>query len=252
MSQLDFFSSHLESEHASAIIARTRDTGILPEEGEVRDFTEDQRRSLGEAFIAGLHAVDARAGASFRAHFRARGWPFAWYQDWKPATRAETDLSNGIDEALEVVARYYPAILNRGLDRNEDMGLLMSSGVANSEGVRVKRQPYSSDLVLVTVCCVSGPTNFDVSSGTVEFEPGSKSHRFHLLYRELPSLERLSGDLAAYPVVSAANNRDDAPNGNKVWMSEGWTGPSETRPRLHKPWDTIPGPHAPLDLKLAC
>lgn len=241
VTQLDLFAPRLGSDHASATIARTRETGVLPEERETRDFTPDQQRSLGKAFIAGLRAVDKRAGAAFRAHFRSRGWPFAWFQDWKPRTRSETDLSNGIDEALEVVARYYPSIFSRGLDRNEDMGLLMSSGVANSEGVRVKRQPYSSDLVLVTVCCVSGPTNFDVSSGTVEFEPGSKSHRFHLLYRELPSVERLSGDLAAYPIVSAATNRDVTPTGNQVWMSEGWTGPSETRPRLHKPWDTLRG-----------
>ncbi len=252
MLQLDFFASCLGSEQASAIIARTRDTGILPEEWEIRAFTPDQQRSLGEAFIAGLHAVDERVGVAFRAHFRARGWPFAWFQDWKPRTRTETDLSNGIDEALEVVAQYYPPILERGLDRNEDMGLLMSSGAANSEGVRVKRQPYSSDLVLLTVCCVSGPTNFDASGGTVEFEPGSRSHRFHLLYRELPSLERLSGDLAAYPLISAANNRDDAPNGSKVWMSEGWTGRSETRPRLHKPWDTIRALQASGELEIAC
>lgn len=252
MSQLDLFSAPLVVDHAFEVIARTRETGVLPEEWETRNFTPDQQRSLGEAFIAGLRTVDERAGAAFRAHFRSRGWPFAWFQDWKPQTRTEKDISNGIDEALEVVARYYPSILERGLDRSEDMGLLMASGFANSEGVRVKRQPYSSDLVLLTVCCVSGPTNFDFSSGTVEFEPGSKSHRFHLLYRELPSLERLSGDLAAYPIISTATNRDVAPTGNKVWMSEGWTGPSETRPRLHRPWDTIPGPHALLDLKLAC
>ena len=240
MTQLDFFASDL----AASVIARTRETGILPMESETRGFTQEERSALGKAFIAGAHNAADRSGAAFRAAFRARGWPFSWFQDWIPAKPSELEMSDGIDEALDVAARYYPPILGRGLDHSSDMGLLMSAGRGNSEGVRVKRQPYSSDLVLVTVCCVSGPTNFDPCSGSVHFEPGSRSHRFHLLYRKLPSMERLSGDLAAYPIISAEGNRDGFSKGNKVWMSEGWTGPSEARPRLHMPWDTIRAPKA--------
>jgi len=49
------------------------------------------------------------------------------------------------------------------------------------------------ELVLVSVHCVTGPTNFDAATGEVEFEAGARSHVFHLLYRALPTLERLSG-----------------------------------------------------------
>jgi len=48
-----------------------------------------------------------------------------------------------------------------------------------------------------------GSDHFDAATGEVEFEAGARSHVFHLLYRSLPTLERLSGDLAAYPVIHA-------------------------------------------------
>jgi hypothetical protein len=90
---------------------------------------------------------------------------------------------------------------------------------------------------LVSVYCVVGPHNFDPFVGTIEFEHGARSHVFHLVYTDLPSIERLIGDLAAHPLITSPANR---PNRTHTrWDGEGWTGSNATRPHTHRPWDTL-------------
>lgn len=165
--------------------------------------------------------------------FAARGWPFQWFVQWKPKTPAEQLQSDALEEAIEVAGRYYRPILERGLNHPEDMGFLQSKGWGGSEGIQAKRPPYATDSILISVYAVTGPTNFDAVEKKVEFEPGSKSHVFHLVYRELPSQDRLEGDLAAYPLITAEANRAS----HNPWRSEGWT--SRRKLYEHKPWDTI-------------
>ena len=236
--QLEFPSTDID-----AMLAEVRATGVLPEAALTEGLAAEDKARLCQAWMDGMSAQSERASEAYRRQFKARGWAFKWFSEWQPATSAERALSDAIDEAVEVVDRYYPAIFARGLDEAADMGLLQSDGRCKSEGVRVKRQPYSHNSVLVTVNCVTGPTNVahDGNAVSVEFEPGAKSHRFHLLYQELPSIERLAGDIAAWPLIGHPSNRDSSAHGwQSVWMSEGWTGNHDSRPRLHRPWDTMP------------
>jgi hypothetical protein len=169
--------------------------------------------------------------------FKLRGWPFRWLADWNPGTAADKGLSDAMEEAIDVVDRTYARILARGIMHSEDMGIVQIQSFGKSEGVAVKREAYGQ-LILVSVHCVTGPRNLDSSTGKVEFEEGSRSHVFHLVYPELPSLERLAGDIAAYPLIKSPDNILD--RRHQTWMSEGWTGPHSTRPKAHRPWDTIP------------
>lgn len=221
------------------LLAEVRSTGILPVESVTAGLSGDEKTSLCRAWMDGMSAQAERAGKAFRAQFKARGWAFKWFSEWRPTTAKDEALSEAIDEALEVVAQYYPAILSRGIDEAEDMGILQSKGRGSSEGIQAKREAYGQ-MILISVHCVTGPTNFDPSTGGVEFEPGSRSHALHLAYMELPSMERLAGDIAAYPLITAEGNRSFSRPGilNK-WGSEGWTGEDATRPRLHQPWDTL-------------
>ena len=229
-----------DAAEVSEVIGQTRATGILPRYNETAGFSDDDMHELCRAFIEGSRSAVERQAAADRVLFAARGWAFKWFMDWRPANAAEGLQADAIDEALDVVRRHFPAIAERGLGHFEDMGILQSKGWGGSEGVQAKQESYG-ELVLVSVHCVTGPTNFDAATGEVEFEAGARSHVFHLLYRSLPTLERLSGDLAAYPVIHAPENRDGsrAPCGG-VWQGEGWTGTHATRPRLHRPWDTVP------------
>jgi hypothetical protein len=228
---------------ADAVIARTRATGILPLMSESAAFTDAQQIDLCQAFLHGSRAAADRIAAGKRAAFADQGWAFRWFQEWKPASQAGEALADALDEALDVVERCYQPILDRGLGHSEDLGILQQKTWGGAEGIQVKRDPYGS-LVLVSVYCVTGPSNLDAVTGEIEFEKGSRSHVLHLLYRDLPSKTRLLGDLAAYPVLKLPSNLDaNSPQGGS-WCGEGWTGPSQTRPRLHHPWDTIPGPPA--------
>lgn len=218
------------------LIQRTRATGVLPTIKEQTILNEEEQALLADAWLAGMEDAAECLARTERERFKARGWPFRWLAEWDPQSDEDKAMANAIDEAIEVVDRSYRLILLRGLNRAEDMGILQVQSFGKSEGVQVKREAYGS-LVLVSVHCVTGPRNFDGSTGTLEFEQGARSHVFHLVYRELPTAERLAGDIAAYPVIRSQANR--AQGSGTVWMSEGWTGPGESRPRLHRPWDTI-------------
>ena len=229
----------LPTSDAASVIAATRATGILPCASETVYFTQADRDELASAFMEGMRTSASRIAAFERERFGKRGWAFRWFQGWRPSTKAEEIQSDAMEEALDVVDRYYAPILARGMGHDEDMGILQSKGRGKTEGVGIKRDAYGT-MLLVSVYCTTGPTNFDATTGDTEFEPGSRSQVFHLAYDALPTMERLAGDIAAYPVVTAKANHLRA--GMKgTWMSEGWTGQFDTRPRLHRPWDTLPG-----------
>ena len=174
--------------------------------------------------------------------FAAKGWAFAWFSKY------DGPESEAIEEALNVIEQYYPRILERGLNHSEDMGLLLSGGRGQSEGIMIKMAPYDRTLVLIEVCCVTGPTNFDPIHG-IEFELGSKSHKFHLLYRtawsdptrikpddiRLPDIDTLMGDICIYPLLENPINRLLDKSGKRyIWQSEGWV--SKRKLYAHISW----------------
>jgi hypothetical protein len=223
------------------LVARVSETGILPKADETAHLTKDELTLLGQAWMRGMAKNADRIADAQRAAFASRGWPFQWFSTWRPVTAADRKLSLGLDEAIDVAEQYYPAIAARGLGHAEDMGILQSKGRGSSEGIQMKRDPYGT-LILISVYAVTGPSNFDPVEGSVQFEPGSASHVFHLVYDSLPTLERLCGDLAGYPLIKAECNRQTRKSGSK-WMSEGWVSKQSddyrSRPVLHRPWDTI-------------
>lgn len=221
---------------ASDILCEVRRTGILPNVDETAAFSQEEHEELARAWQDGMRAVADRARRDEVARFAARGAAFRWFSQWEPESESESRMSNAIEEALEVVEQYFPKVAARGLNHAEDMGILQCKGRGASEGVFAKREAYGR-LVLVSVYCVTGPTNFDPSTGSVEFERGARSHVFRLVYEELPSIERLAGDIAAYPLVTHPDNFNWSVK-HARWTSEGWTGPDATRPMLHYPWDT--------------
>lgn len=231
--QLDFFSQP----QVSDLCSRARASGVLPPEGETAHLAPGERAELCQAWMEGMSRARDEIARAEVMRFKARGWPFRWLAEWNPVTDAGKALSDAIEEAIDVVDRTYAKVLARGMTHDEDMGIVQVQAFGKSEGVAVKREAYGQ-LILVSVHCVTGPRNFDPSTGKVEFESGSRSHVFHLVYPELPSQERLAGDIAAYPVIKSANNILE--RRHQTWMSEGWTGLNATRPKTHRPWDTIP------------
>jgi hypothetical protein len=227
----------LPTGNVAELIARTRATALIPFESETAGLTEAERTAVAQAFLAGARDNHERLAAAQREAFAQRGWPFRWFQQWRPATAADVALSDTIEVALDVVDQYYGPIFARGLVQPEDMGVLQSKGRGASEGIQAKREAYGQN-ILISIYCVTGPTNFDPSTGEVEFEPGAKSRILHLLYRELPSAGRLAGDVAAFPIITAPANRDLSVKCG-IWMSEGWLGNYKSRPRLHIPWDKM-------------
>ena len=233
--QLDLFAAP-----ASEIIEQCRRTGILPVESETARFTAEERRDLSQAWLAGMHSV-ADASARFaRAKFAARGWAFKWFLYWTPTTKEDVALSEALESALDVAERHFPRITPAQFKNPENMGIMQSKAFGGTEGVQIKQEAYGH-MILVSVYCVTGPINFDASDGTLEFEPGAKSHKFHLLYEKFPEVATVCGDLAAYPLIKAESNRMTERR-HTIWQSEGWTGPHNTRPHLHRPWNTIKAP----------
>ncbi|TVR47485.1 MAG: hypothetical protein EA425_15955, partial [Puniceicoccaceae bacterium] len=73
--------------------------------------------------------------------FRARGAPFQWLLDAVPANAREEAGLQALEAAVEVVDRYYPAILESGF-APESMGILQHRGFGGSEGIQAKRSAY--------------------------------------------------------------------------------------------------------------
>lgn len=211
----------------SEILAQVRASGILPTEEEVARLSPEEKAALGHVWMEGMHANAERRWQHERAAFSARGWPFQWL-----LTTDHPD-AGALEAAVDIVDRYYPALLERGLSHEEDMGLLMHAPSTAHEGIRAKRAPYGRE-ILLTIVAVTGPYNIVPGEG-IEFEPGAKSHRFHLCYPglELPDLARVAGDVAAYPLL---------PQKEHQWRGEGWTGPNSTRPRVREAWTAFKGP----------
>ncbi|TVR48493.1 MAG: hypothetical protein EA425_14210, partial [Puniceicoccaceae bacterium] len=159
--------------------------------------------------------------------FRARGAPFQWLLDTVPANAREEAGLQALEAAVEVVDRYYPAILESGF-APESMGILQHRGFGGTEGIQAKRSAYGQ-AVLISVHCTTGPVNFDPAAGTAHFEPGAKSHCFHLVYPDLPAHDHLAGDVAIHPHITAPQNRRDHGHESQ-WQGEGWTGPHHSRP----------------------
>lgn len=216
---------------AAMVAKKSRQTGLIPTLDEQEGLSRDEVNHVMKEWFQGTHEIAEEQRKCEVAAFAARGWPFHWL-----SYKSNEMVGGVLEEAVNVVERYFPAIAMRGLDRDEDMGLLQSKGFGGAEGVQAKRDPYGT-LVLVSVHCVTGPCNFDVSTGDVEFEQGSRSHVLHLVYESLPSLEVLVGDVAAHPLIVSNENCKDLRH--CVWMGEGWTGRYETRPRVHRPWNTL-------------
>lgn len=202
----------------------------------VEDQPKDEagQKAMVDRWIRGMKRQAEEVNQAAIEAFANRGWPFRWFVEWQPKTDQEKVQAEALDEAIEVAQRYYPPILERGLDRAADMGILQSKGWGGSEGIQAKRPPYASNELLISVYALTGPSNFDAVEKKVHFEPGARSHVFHLMYRELPTLDRLQGDLAAYPLITAESNRS---SDSRPWLSEGWT--SRRKLYEHKPWDTI-------------
>lgn len=181
-----------------------------------------------------------RVGKKDQKIFTEKGWAHNWFvHTWKPEGKSQEKLAEQLEESLHIAQTYYPAIVKRGLDKSEDIGLLQSQGRGGSEGIRAKKAPYGN-IILLQIVCSTGPSNFDPSQGTVEFEPGSKSHLLRLAYKTLPTLETLEGDIAAYPLISLYQNRIQG-EGNAVYRSEGFTSSELARKGIpcHRPWDTL-------------
>ena len=198
---------------------------------------EAGKRDMVRRWLAANESARHAIGRAECEALARQGWPFEWLQSARTEDFA-VGLLDAVEEALAVTERCYPAILDRGLDHAEDMGLLQCDGWAKSEGIRVKREPYGR-LVLVSVCVLTGPSNFDAFTHSVEFEPGCRSWLLHLVYEGLPTGEQLQGDLAAYPVVTSERNRLTSAGLRGRWNSEGWIGRTECRPWLHRPWNSL-------------
>ncbi len=199
-------------------------------------FLKPNGKTDVKIWLAANEEARRRDHLNFQSEFRNKGWPYRWFLDTKPLNKAQDRTFEVLDEAYEVVRKYYPSIVERGIDRPEDIGLLQNSGRQSSEGVRVKREPYGH-LIHIQILCVLGPTNFDPADGTVEFEPGAKSHLLHLAYEDLPSSERLMGDVLAHPIITHPSNCIPG----RTYRSEGFVSSKLAREGLpcHRPWDTL-------------
>lgn len=221
---------------ASELAAECRRTGILPVSSEMEGLTADERSEVTTAWIEGMRSVADRAQKAAVQAFAARGWAYRWFTQWKPQNKADEALAAALEEALDVAERHFPRITLRDLDDQASIGIVQSKGFGGAEGIQVKRDPYGT-LLLISVHCFTGPANFVAGEG-LEFEPGARSHVFHLVYKALPTVETFIGDLAAHPLITKDSNRDRTVR-NSLWMGEGWTGPDATRPGLHRPWNSI-------------
>ncbi len=216
------------------ILGRVRSTGILPTESEAAHLSDEERELLPAVWVEGMARAASVAAAAQRKMFEARGWAFRWFSRWVPSSKADASLAEAIEAAIAVADQHMPRITQRDFDAPENMGILQSKGFGGAEGIQVKRDPYGH-LVLVSVHCFTGPANFSVGED-VEFEDGAKSHVFHLVYDQLPNAETVVGDLAAYPLIKkVCNHKSDRMGG--MWLGEGWTGPHQSRPRVHRPWN---------------
>jgi len=198
-------------------------------------------RACVSKWLAAMEDVSRRNGDAFREAFRLRGSSHAWFSSWNPSSQSMIDLQDALDCAYDVIETHFPPILARGMNHSVDMGLLASMGYGKSEGIMAKTAPYSSGIVHLEIHCVTGPVNFSAGEG-VEFEPGAKSHVFHLAYTELPSLETLLSDICAYPMIRLPENRLYSPSGRSlVYRSEGFTGGVLARDGVpcHKTWDSL-------------
>ena len=220
---LDLFASAVSVDD---IAAQSRRTGLLPTQDESAHLNAEELRFVAREWLTGSRELAARRDAEVRKVFAARGWPFAWL------LATDHPKVDALFEAVDVAERYYTDALRQAALLPESMGVAQLKGFGGAEGIQLKRPAYASSGWLVSVYCVTGPCNFSAGEG-VEFEPGAKSHVFHLLYREQPDLETLVGDLAAHPLVTAPGHR---PPRARQWNSEGWMGPSRSAPWEHRSW----------------
>lgn len=172
--------------------------------------------------------------------FRSKGSAQTWFSQWTPQGKDLKELAQAMEAALDVISQCYPSIEKRGTNHSEDIGLLQCDRQAKSEGVRVKKEPYSESL-LIQVCCVTGPTNFDPSTGEIEFEPGAKSHILMLAYEKLPSLADLEADICTLPLIRDPSNALTRKGKSRTYRSEGFTSSKLYREgvKLHNPWNHL-------------
>jgi len=224
--QLDIFSNRIS---AGEIAASSRRTGLLPTITETAHLSQNEIDVIAVEWLAGCREIDDCRRTEARVEFSARGWPFAWL------LASRLPVAEALEEAVDVVDRYYSAELRAAALCPESMGIAQAKGFGGCEGVQLKRAVYGTDW-LVSVYAVTGPVNFSAGEG-VEFEPGSRSHVFHLCYPDaLPTADMLAGDVAAHPIITAVENRRHSPHGRGLWHGEGWTGTHARRPHQHVSW----------------
>lgn len=214
---------------------------ILPE---IQDQPTDEagQLELAQKWLGAMNHFAKIDQDDYIKQFASKGWAHKWF------TKQSGPQFDILEEAIEVVERYYPRILERGIRHSEDMGLLLSSGWGKSEGVMTKVNPYDPSLALIQICCVTGPTNFDSIHG-IEFEPGAKSHKIYLLYKtpwsdpartqpddfRLPDLNTLIGDLCIFPLLEKYPLINFKNSSRYEWRSEGWV--SQRKLFAHIPWN---------------
>lgn len=233
IAQIDIFAPRRS---AQEVAAESRRTGLIPTVDEADHLNAEEMDIVARAWIAGTREVAESDRHEAARTFAARGWPFAWLL---ATGHAKADA---LLEAVDVVERYFTPALVAGAQQTDSMGIAQNKGFGGCEGIQLKQPAYCRSFWLVSVYCVTGPVNFSVGEG-VEFEPGAKSHVFHLLYRALPDRETLAGDIAAHPLITDAKNR---PEGALRWSSEGWMGPAQTAPCEHRSWPKVSECDRPL------
>lgn len=202
-----------------------------------------------ETWLAANQEANTRIQQEGIQNFKARGSAQSWFSSWKPKSKAMQDISEGIETAIDVIESGYDVILKRGMNHSEDSGLLQYDRQNRSEGIRVKKEPYGETL-LIQILSVTGPTNFDPSDGTIEFEPGSRSHLFMLAYETLPTKTDLEADICTFPIIRDPSNYLTDKNGkNKTYRSEGFTNPrlASQGLKLHTSWNKL-SPQAQKEL----
>jgi hypothetical protein len=193
-----------------------------------------------QIWLAANHEANKRSHQKLTETFRKKGWAHTWFLDWKPKTQEDKKLADTLESSLHVVEIYYPQIEARGLHHADDLGILQAKGWGGSEGIMAKKGPYQ-EIVHIQILCTTGPSNFDPSDQTLKFENGAKSHFLHLAHQTLPKLDRLLGDVAAYPLIRSPKNHLEKNGKTPTYYSEGFQTSELSHNGIpcHKPWDTL-------------
>jgi hypothetical protein len=228
----------MDPDWESLSVEELRSLAWLPKGGLPNDENKARRIQL---WLRSNQEVHRRIRKHEALEFQKKGTAQAWFSRWTPSNPALQKLSDGLENALDVVEALYPSIKARGMHQAEDMGIVMAHRNGKAEGILAKMAPYDQSCVHLEIHTVTGPWNHDPTTNSVEFEPGAKSHVFHLVYTELPTPGRLEADLCTYPLIRLEQNRLESPSGKSIiYQSEGLIHQNNKHGiHAHRPWDTL-------------